>query len=367
MSDPASDSRFGNGDADSDSGAPDPSPGRRPTVTLVVPCRDETATLAETIASICEQDYPSNLLELLLIDGGSGAALVEAVAAVRRHRPRLRVRIVPNPDRITPVAFNIGVAAARGDVIFTLGAHTSYSPNYVSGAVAALARHSADAVGSCALTVPGAQTPVARAIARALASPFGVGGSRMRTGSDRAIVTDTASCPGYRRQVFERIGLFNTALVRNQDIDFNLRLRRAGLRLVLEPAITSHYRARGTLRALWHNCFANGYWVIRSLRFTRFAFRPRHLTPLAACCAGVVGLSVAIAGQPLPLLLTVGGYLLADARIAWRRRDPLLAVVFPCIHLAYGVGSLWALMTLLVPPPARPAAVGSQPQPAAPL
>jgi GT2 family glycosyltransferase len=278
------------------------------------------------------------------------------------------IRLLENPDRVTPVAFNIGIAAATGDVIFTLGAHTRYSSNYVSRAVATMIQWSADAVGSVAVTEPGAKTRFARAIALALSSRFGVGGSHMRVGVAAPREADTASCPGYRRSVFERVGLFNPRLIRNQDIDLNLRLRRAGGTIVVDPGIRSLYRARARLGDLARNSFENGYWVVRSLRFSRMPFALRHVVPLGFLSALILPLAFCLLPSafiplpssfrllPLASAVVAGLYLAADVWFSLRattgRFDSRLALlaVFPVLHLSYGLGSLWALATLWIPP-----------------
>lgn len=325
-----------------------------PDVSLVIPCRNEGAGIRPAIESLLTQDYPPEHMELLFVDGQSTDETRAVIAEYAGRRPHPAIRLIPNPDITTPHAFNTGIRAARGSVLFTLGAHTRYSHNYVSGAVAALFESGADAVGSVAVTEPGADTLVARAIARALSCRFGVGGSLMRIGVSRPREADTASCPGYRRDVFDRIGLFNPELTRNQDIELNLRLRRAGGRIIVDPRITSSYRARAGLGALARNSFGNGYWVVRGTKVSRLPFSLRHLAPFGLVSA--LALLLAAGAFWLPALLAaaalVGSYAAADAFAAiaaargqWRL-VPALLITFPVLHFSYGFGSLAALVTL---------------------
>jgi glycosyltransferase involved in cell wall biosynthesis len=331
----------------------------KPFVSLIVPCRNEEATIGGLLQSLLEQDYPADLVEVVLVDGMSTDRTREVAREFARQHPWLEVKLLSNPQKITPVAFNLGIAAAKGDVVFFLGAHSRYSANYLSGVIAAVHETGADAVGSTAVTVPASETRIARAIALALSSRFGVGNSLMRVGVRQPVEADTASCPGYRREVFDRVGRFNERLVRNQDIEFNLRLRRAGGRIVVDPRITTHYRARGTLRDLFRNNFWNGYWVVRGARVSRLPFALRHLVPLAFVLSLVAGaVSAVLTGSTAALGLPVVAYLAADVWFALRdgrgrtkadtnRADlvlPLLGV-FPTLHLGYGLGSLWALVT----------------------
>jgi glycosyltransferase involved in cell wall biosynthesis len=362
----------------------------KPFVSLIVPCRNEEATIGRVIESLLGQDYPADRMEILFVDGMSTDRTRPLIERYGRDCSMPAIRVLENPDRITPVAFNIGIAAARGDVVFTLGAHSRYSRNYVSGVVATMRGMSAHAVGSVAVTMPGGSSTVARAIATVLASRFGVGNSLMRVGVDRPREADTASCPGYRRTVFGdwgqeterrtrneergtkddelgaapdvRVGRFNERLVRNQDIEFNLRLRRAGGKVVLDPGIKTFYQARGQVRDLSANSFSNGYWVVRGAKVARLHCSPRHLVPLAFVAAllltGAAGLFrlTALSG----LAVVAGSYLAADlwfsARAAAGRGRGLvlpLLLVFPVLHFSYGLGSLWALLTQWIPEPRR--------------
>ncbi|MEO0085949.1 MAG: hypothetical protein ABIK37_04900, partial [candidate division WOR-3 bacterium] len=223
-----------------------------------------------------------------------------------------------------------------------------------------------DAVGSRAITLPGGYSRMARAIALALSCRFGVGNSEMRVGSSssRRIPADTASCPAYRRRVFEHIGRFNPQLIRNQDIEFNLRLRRAGMKLVLDQGITSAYQARSTLGELAVNCFSNGYWVIRSLRVCGHAFSARHLVPLffvmgmIVIMTSVATLTTSHEARWLIPTAAAGAYAVAGAisllSTHGKKAIPEALLVFPVMHCSYGLGSLWALLTIWRPVPVRP-------------
>ena len=358
----------------------------KPFVSLIIPCRNEEATIGQVVESLLGQGYPADRMEILFVDGMSTDRTRPLIERYGRDCSMPAIRVLENPDRITPVAFNIGIAAARGDVIVTLGAHSRYSKNYVSGVVATMQEMSAHAVGSVAVTMPGGSSTTARAIAAVLASRFGVGNSLMRVGVDQPQEADTASCPGYRRSVFEargerreaergtrdelgaapdvRVGRFNERLVRNQDIEFNLRLRRAGGKLVLDPGIKTFYQARGRVRDLSANGFNNGYWVVRGAKVARLPCSPRHLVPLVFVAAllltGAAGLFRLTASSGLAVV--AGSYLLADlwfsARAAAGRGRGLvlpLLFVFPVLHFSYGLGSLWALLTQWIPEPRREA------------
>ena len=112
-----------------------------------------------------------------------------------------------------------------------------------------------------------------------MSSPFGVGGSAFRTIDDREIYTDTVAFPGYTREIVRRAGKFNEELVRNQDDEYNYRIRELGGRILLSPTIRSRYFSRSTLLSLWRQYFQYGYWKVRVLQLHPRQMRPRQFVP----------------------------------------------------------------------------------------
>jgi glycosyltransferase involved in cell wall biosynthesis len=266
------------------------------------------------------------------------------------------ISLLDNPERITPTALNIGLNQAKSDIIMRMDAHTLYPPNYISGLVAALRETGGDNVGGRWITQPGADTPVAKAIALVLAHPLGVGNAYFRIGAKEARRVDTVPFGCYRREVFERLGRFDERLERNQDIEFNARLQRAGGTIYLIPVIYSLYHARSNLRDLWWNNFGNGCWNIYSTSINSASLSWRHFVPLLfvstlLLAAGLVAIFPA-GWHWLGLIL--GGYVLtilgASVSIAKRegmRQVAMLPLVFAVLHFSYGLGSVWGLITVI--------------------
>jgi hypothetical protein len=205
------------------------------------------------------------------------------------------------------------------------------------------------------VTLP--QTPgvVGEAVVQTLSHRFGVGNSAFRTGAKEPRIVDTVFGGCYRKDVFDRIGLYNEDLPRSQDIEFNLRLKKAGGKTLLIPDIVSYYYARSEVLPFIRHNFINGVWAV--LPFLHSEVIPvswRHLIPLAFAASLTVALA-AWAVHPLGkwLLAAVAGtYLLANLaaslQVAWTRKDVRYALLMPglfaCLHLGYGFGSLWGLL-----------------------
>lgn len=323
----------------------------RPSISVIVPCRNERHAIEACLDSILAADYPADRMEVLVVDGLSRDGTREVVA---RYADRdERVRRLDNPDRHTPAALNRGLAEARGEVILRMDAHTVYPSDYIRRCVEGLERHDAENVGGVWEIRPTDDTVVGRALAAVYGHPFGVGDARYRTGVDRPREVDTVPFGCWPRAVFERLGGFDERLLRTQDLEFNLRLKRAGGRIVLDPAIRSHYLARSTLREDLPHRARSGFWTLYALRFGNRSFSRRHLVPLAAVTLGLALSAAALAGSAAAgaaLAGLVAVYLALDLLSAGQialERGPAVGLaataIFPALHASYGLGQLAGL------------------------
>ena len=204
-----------------------------------MPVRNEGSSLDASLGAILSQDYPSDRLEILVADGCSTDGTRQLIETLKQNHPSLK--LFENSARIVSTGLNLALRRARGEVILRVDGHTNIAPDYVSQCVAALSRSGADNVGGrINATNPGL---FGAAAAIATSSPFGVGGARFHY-SDREEFVDTVYLGAWPRRVFSQIGLFDEELVRNQDDEFNYRLREHGGRILLSPKIQSIYASR---------------------------------------------------------------------------------------------------------------------------
>lgn len=349
-----------------------------PFVTILVPCRNERAFIARCLDSIVHNGYPSDRLLVLVVDGMSDDGTRTVLETYARDH--VCVRVLDNQGRTTPKALNLGLREARGTVVFRVDAHARLAPGYLRRCVDALQEYGADVVCGVMNTVPSTAGPMGRAVAAALGHPFGVGNSYFRIHVSRPTWVDTVFCGCYRREAFDRVaapepstgreaegvgdqaleteGPFNAALVRGQDMDFSVRLRQAGGRMLLLPDISTDYYARSTIRSFWNQNWSNGVWAILPFAYSSgMSISLRHLIPLGFVLSVM---ATAAAGLALPSLLwaaagIAGLYVLvnlaASLHAAWRERSLalglLLPLVFVTLHVGYGLGSLWGVVRLV--------------------
>jgi glycosyltransferase involved in cell wall biosynthesis len=335
-----------------------------PMISVIVPCRNERNWIANCMQSILDNDYPPDRLEVLVVDGMSHDGTRQVIESFVAKCPR--IRLVSNEKKITPAAMNLGIAAARGSVIVRMDAHVEYPRNYISSLVKLLEQSGADNVGGVCQTLPANNSAVAKAIAIGMSHPLGVGNSHFRIGAAEDRWVDTVPFGCYRRDVFDRVGLFDEQLVRNQDDELNLRLIKHGGRILLSPRIVSKYFVRDSLAKLWRMYYQYGYFKPLVVRKIGEVMTLRQLVPpLFVLCLGVTALAsvislMALPGPwklvaPLAFVLTAGSYLLAvGACSAGAARSYGVAVavalvgVFPTLHMSYGIGYLQGVVDFLL-------------------
>jgi glycosyltransferase involved in cell wall biosynthesis len=321
-------------------------------VTVVIPCRNERQHIEDCLRSIFAQEAVAGGFEVIVADGMSYDGTRNILARLAEENCRLR--IVDNPGLIVSTGLNAAIREARGSVIIRMDAHTTYASDYIRQCVNVLQTTRADNVGGAWLARGTGM--VSRAIAAALGSPFS-SGSRRGHNPFYEGVADTVYLGCWPRRVFERIGLFDEELVRNQDDELNLRLTRAGGKIWQSPHIRSWYAPRNSLSALFKQYMQYGYWKIRILRKHRLPASPRHLVPglfvLMMATLSMLSVQSAFAGFTLIALTAVysmcliGASLKTAAEHGWNLL-PVLPAVFACCHFAYGYGSLRGVWDFLI-------------------
>jgi len=324
---------------------PKPEP---PFVSVVIPMRNEGKHIVEFLQCIFAQDYPADRMEVIVSDGGSDDNTPQAVTEYAKRHPNLR--LVHNPGRIVPTGLNLALAVAKGEIIVRVDGHTIIDQDYVRRCVEALERTGAANVGGRMDAV--GKGPFGSAVAAATSSPFGVGGARFHY-SDREEWVDTVYMGAWPRRIFDEIGLFDEELVRDQDDEFNYRLREHGGKILLSPNIKSKYTNRSSPRALWKQYFQYGFWKVRVLQKHPRQMRLRQFVPpsFVLSLLIVLGLWFLVPKGWIGIVAVGGGYIVANlaasvltASRSGRRHLPLLPSVFAILHVSYGLGFLVGLV-----------------------
>jgi GT2 family glycosyltransferase len=318
-------------------------------ISVIVPVRNEARFIRHTLGQLVVQNYPADRFEVLVADGRSDDATPMIVREMSAEYPN--VALLDNPKRWSSAGRNAAVRAARGDVIVLIDGHCELdNPNYLADLAEAFERSGADCVGRPQpLQVPGA-APLQRAVAAARASRLGHHPDSFIYSSFEGFVKPQSVAVAYRRSVFGRIGLFDESFDACEDVDFNHRLDRAGLRCFFTPRVAVRYHPRGTLAGLFRQMVRYGRGRVRLLAKHPETFSPGGFVPAAFVLGVLAGPSLAARSPWLAGLYagTLGLYalvvILTSLLIALRARDwrllPWLPLVFLAIHCGAGTGIL---------------------------
>ncbi len=323
--------------------------GSVPFVSIILPIRNESTYIKRGLFSILSQDCPIDQIEVLFVDGMSTDDTRKIISDFFAFHPQLKIQILDNPGKIVPTGMNVALRKAKGEIIIRVDGHTIIAPDYVRQCVEALQRTHADNVGGKMNAI--GSNLFGKSVALATSTPFGIGGGRFHY-SDAEEWVDTVYMGAWPRRVFEKIGLFDEELVRDQDDEFNYRLREHGGRILLSPSIRSEYTVRSTPRALWRQYYQYGYWKVRVLQKHHRQMSLRQFVPplfVLALFISAILLFFPVT-QPLATIIPMAYFtanlvaaFLTASKSGWRS-FPLLPSIFAILHLSYGLGFLVGLV-----------------------
>ena len=318
-------------------------------VTLILPIRNESAYIEDSLAAILKQDYPSDCMEILVVDGMSTDDTHSLIRDFSERNPSLQIRILDNPGKIVPTGMNIALREVKGEIVVRVDGHCLIAQDYVSNCVDHLKKDGVDGVGGPMESI--GETKVAKAIAIGMSSPFGVGNSAFRTTSGKSMLVDTIPFPAYTWEVIKRAGLYDEELVRNQDDEYNYRIRELDGKILLANDVRSTYFSRSSLKGLWRQYFQYGYWKVRVLQKHPRQMSLRQFIPPVFVLALFVSVLLVFSSafrfssMIVPLLYLTANFAASIWTSSKWKFQYLgwLPFIFLILHLSYGLGFLAGL------------------------
>jgi glycosyltransferase involved in cell wall biosynthesis len=301
-----------------------------------MPCLDEARFIEACLRSVRAQTYPADRIEILVADGGSTDGTRDVLARLTAEDPR--IRMIDNPQRIQAAGLNRVIRASSGAVVVRMDVHAEYAPDYVEKCVEALARTGADNVGGAQRCT--AHTPFQQAVCAALGSPLGMGGAAYRDPTREGYV-DTVFLGAFRRDVFDRIGLYDEGAVTNEDAEINQRLVQAGGRIYLSRDIHVRYFPRETFAALARQYYRYGFGRARTLLKHRRVLKLRPILPFLALIGGMALLVVSPRWAIIAASVYAAATLVEAMRVARHLSLKGIAtawLVFPILQCSQAVG-----------------------------
>lgn len=321
------------------------------TVSVIIPAYNEEKYIARCLESVIAQDYPAELMEVLVADGRSEDRTREIILDYGRRYPY--IKLVDNPGRKQVIALNIMIGMSTGEFIVRMDAHSLYEPDYVSQCIELLLNTDASNVGGVQKAI--GTTYVQKAIALAMSSPFGVGNAYFRY-KDEQMYVDSVFLGAWRRETLIELGGYNDEYDINEDYEINYRLRKMGGKILLSPKIKCSYFVRGSLKKLAIQYFKYGMWKVKTLGEHPQSLVYRQLIPVLFVLSLLASLILLFIRWPAGLVIPavyLAVSLLFSARISIAQGLKyffILPVIFAMLHLSYGIGFLFGLRRFGFPP-----------------
>ncbi len=320
-------------------------------VAIIIPTLNEEKFIAACLDSVLAQSYPTEHMDIMVVDGGSKDRTHEIVRNYGKKYPN--IRLLDNPGRIQSIAFNIGVKESNAPYIVRLDAHATYNEKYVELCIKNLKnRPECGNSGGVWNILP--QSSRIEAVANSILNQvsFGIGGAAFRVGAEAGYV-DTVPFGAFPRKVIDEIGGMREDLARGEDNEFNSRIKKAGYKIYLDPEIVCTYYARPTIKASVKQMYANGESIGKLFYIDKQAIGLRHLVPMCFVLSLIGSLLIGIFFTPFLYLLSgiLVFYLVADLlatfsacnKYGWRYVG-VLPILFFLVHCSYGWGTLIGLI-----------------------
>lgn len=330
-----------------------------PSVDVLIATRNEANHVTSCLESVFSQKYSKEKINIWVIDGLSDDGTYDIVKKLFYNRENCH--LLANPKRIQSNAWNIAIEKSEGEIISIISAHSTISPDYIYNAVSIIKKTGAALVGGHMIAQGSGF--IGKAIELLHHSKFGIGVGKFHDPKVEGYV-DTVYTFNITRNIINKVGGFNTWLVRNQDIELSSRIRKQGGKIYLSYKLDAIYRPRKSLKGFIKQYFNTGKWSIPTIIVSPNSLSIRHFVPLlfvlVLCLLGCMYIfsNVNINGNVLflikySLLLTIIIYCFTNIYYSLTaslkggfQYYPLLLLLFPLLHLSYGFGTLFSIIVI---------------------
>ena len=312
---------------------------------------NEENFLPRLLEDIKKQEYPHEFTEVVLIDGMSEdktKAIMEAFKT--EDNGFYNVQVLDNPARIQAAGWNVAIKNFTGDVLSRIDAHT-HIPSDFSRKVMADIEQGENVVGGKRPCLVESDSKWSKMLLSTENALFGSSINSSRRSESKTYIK-TMFHASYRREVFDKVGLFNEKLIRTEDNEMHYRIRQAGFRLLYDPEIISYQYARSSLKRMIKQKFGNGYWIGLTVKVCPGCLSLYHFIPFVFVLAIIATSVIAASGFPwLSLLMWALYWLFAFVSMVIAMINDgfsfamlLMPFIFLILHVSYGIGTIAGLL-----------------------
>ena len=323
------------------------------TVSLCVIAYNEEKFLPNLLEDLAKQTYPHELIEIVLVDGNSSDQTKQVMMNFRDSEKSFKeIKVLDNPKRIQAAGWNVAISHATEDVIIRIDAHTHIPAEFTEKnmRLQESGEYVTGGVRPCVIEDPNAWKNTLLEVENSL---FGSSIAGSRHSNEKKYVKSMFHA-AYRREVFEKAGLFNESLLRTEDNEMHYRVRNAGYKLCFDPDIVSYQYARSSLKKMIKQKFGNGYWIglttgvcpgcISIYHFVPFAFILGILFTTILAFLGVWQIAAMMwSAYFLFTLVSMVSTIVKHRGNTWTVCMPILFLI---LHVSYGIGTFVGLIKM---------------------
>ena len=305
-----------------------------PSVSILLPIRNEEDFIGQTLKSIIEQDYPKEKLELVIADGGSDDGTITKINKLKKEF--FNLKILHNKHKTMPKGFNLALNSSKSDIVLMLGGHSVLPKNYISKSVENLKNYNSSCAGGVIQAFGDGFW--GNVIARSISSVFGVGNVPFRIKNSKSGYVNSIPFGCYKRSIFDIIGELDEELIRNQDDEFNFRMNQLGYKIWQDSSLVIKYFCRLSLKKLFKQYLQYGIYKVRVIQKRRRLISFRHIIPSLF----LISLFIPTISIYIFLAYFLSG-LYFSIKINKFNITKLIAcqITFFIIHLSYGLGFIF--------------------------
>lgn len=323
------------------------------TISICVVAYNEEKALPDLLECIKKQDYPHELIEVVLIDSMSEDSTKEIMLEFKnKNKDFSNIQVLSNPGKKQASGWNVAINNYRSDVILRVDAHASIPFNFVSKNIKVL--ESGECVsGGVRPNIVHNPTPWKETLLLAEQSMFGSSIAAYRRSETKSYVKSVFH-GAYKREVFEKVGGFNEQLGRTEDNEVHYRIRRAGYRICYSPDIVSYQHTRSSLKGMLKQKYGNGKWVALTLKACPQCLSLYHFVPFGFVLGIIFTTILGVIGYPQLAWIMWGAYwiaaLLMSVASVIKVKKSIYQITLPflffLLHISYGIGSLMGFLQL---------------------
>ena len=323
-------------------------------VSLCMIAYNESEAIDGVLRDFQLQDYPHELMEIVLVDSMSTDATGAKMERFKNTDYGFRnVAVVQCAKKNQAFSWNAALMTATGDVIIRVDAHARIPRNFVSRNVYNLSQGE-DVVGGGRPNITSDVSSWKLTLLAAEDSLFGSSGASYRRPATQKEYLDSLFHAAYRREVIQKVGGFNENLGRTEDNEFHYRIRKAGYKLCCCPDIISYQHSRNNLKDMIRQKYSNGRWIGLTLSECPGCLSYFHFAPFAFVMMIILCSIIAALGFPIllyTLLIVYGMFDIVNAVGCFTMKNlqpqfALLPIIFPILHVSYGIGTIVGLIQI---------------------